>query len=197
MGIFIVVIAIVLLAAMLIYTYGFKKNQNNANNVPAAITGPVKDLMAEAKNKQPAPTYSFDAQAEANRQLGSEDLRKMALPFAERFGSFSNQSNYSNFEDLKIFMSDNMKTWSDSYVVDLKKSAGDTTVYYGITTIAISGEVQKFDDAAGQAQVLVSTQRRELGADSSAAKVFNQDITLNFVKIKGEWKVDSAYWAKN
>jgi len=47
-GIFIVVIALVLLAAMLIYTYGFKKSQN-ANNVGAAITGPVKDLMADAK----------------------------------------------------------------------------------------------------------------------------------------------------
>ena len=195
-GIFIVVIALVLLAAMLIYTYGFKKSQN-ANNVGAAITGPVKDLMADAKNSQPKPTYNYNAQAEANRTLTAEDLRKMSLSFAERFGSFSNQSNYSNFEDLKIFMSDNMKKWSDGYVADLEKAATSTTAYYGISTIAISGEVKKFNTTAGQAEVVVSTQRREQSANSSSANVFNQNITLDFVKVGNDWKVDAAYWDKN
>ncbi len=197
MGIFIIVIALILLAGMLIYTYGFKKSQNaNNNNVQEAITGPVKDLMAETKKNVPAPNLNFDAQAEANRQLGAEDIRKMALPFVERFGSYSNQSNYSNFEDLKMFMSDKMKSWSDDNVAELKKTAGDAKIYHGITTIAVSAVVKKFDDKAGEAEILVSTQRRESGADSANTNVYTQNIILDFVKIKNEWKVDAAYWQK-
>jgi len=197
MGIFIIVIAIFLLAGILIYTYGFRKNQNaNTNNITEAVVGPVKDLMTETKKNEPAPQYNFNEQVEANRQLDEEDLRKISLAFVERFGSYSNQSNYSNFEDLKIFMSEKMKAWSDNYIVELKKSAGDASVYYGITTFAVSGEVKKFDDAAGVAQILVATQRRESGADSSVTNVYTQNISLDFVKVKNEWKVDAAYWEK-
>src|SRR3989344_751635 len=37
-----------------------------------------------------------------------EDLKRLALSFAERFGSFSNQAGYQNIKDLKVFMSSSM-----------------------------------------------------------------------------------------
>lgn len=34
------------------------------------------------------------------------------MSFAERFGSFSNQSNYGNFTDLSIMMTEAMNNWA-------------------------------------------------------------------------------------
>ncbi len=120
-------------------------------------------------------------------------LMRMAAAFAERFGSFSNQSNYGNISDLKIFMSAKMRGWADDFVEQQKEKQGDTGVYSGVTTKALFQEVKEFDEPAGRAEILVKTQRRETAGDTEAA-AFYQDIVIKFVKEKGEWKVDSAEW---
>ncbi len=127
--------------------------------------------------------------------LGQASLERMARSFAERFGSFSNQSNFSNVTDLKMVMSSNMQNWADSYIEKNKKSNVANDVYYGLTTKALSTEVQKFDDKVGKATILVETRRREtIGTTSNASKLFNQKILITFVKENQAWRVDSAYW---
>ena len=123
------------------------------------------------------------------------ELKKIAQSFVERFGSYSNQSNYENAEDLKIFMTPKMQDWADDYVANLRQQGKDNAAYYGITSVAISGEVNQFDDKAGAVEILVTTQRREM-AGTSEAKVFSQNILIVFEKIKGEWKASSATWQK-
>jgi hypothetical protein len=195
LGIFIIAVAGVLLVAMGIYTYIFNQNQKKANQQISTTPAPNPNaLLEQAKINQPPPVYTFDSTAEANRALNAEDIKKIAMPFAERFGSFSNQSNYDNFTDLKIFMTDKMSAWADNYVAQLKKGDQDNTVYYGLTTTAISGEVRKFDAAAGQAEVLIATQRREV--KNGQTTNFNQDILLNLMRVKNEWKFDAAFWQK-
>ncbi|MBU4455396.1 hypothetical protein KJ586_02715 [Patescibacteria group bacterium] len=120
-------------------------------------------------------------------------LMRMAAAFAERFGSFSNQANYGNISDLKIFMSAKMRAWADDFVAREKAKKAETVVYSGITTKALYQEVKEFDEPAGLAEISVKTQRREMTGDTEAA-AFYQDIVIKFVKEKGEWKVDSAEW---
>jgi hypothetical protein len=198
-GIIIFVVALLLIGFLAFWIYNFNKSKQ-ASPSPKTTAGSLAtssdSLMETALKNPPKVEYKFDQKAEDARELTAEDVRKMSLSFAERFGSYSNQSNYENIEDLKIFMTSNMKTWADGYIIDLKKLNKDTTNYFGIITLAINGEVKKFDKNAGVAEVLVYTQRRELGANSAEIKVYNQNITLNFVKSGSEWKVDSAYWAK-
>jgi hypothetical protein len=80
-------------------------------------------------------------------------------------------------------------------VAGLRQQDKDTSTYYGITSVAISGEVKKFDDKAGAAEILVTTQRKEM-VGTSEAKVFSQNVLIVFEKIKGEWKASSATWQK-
>jgi len=198
LGIFIVITAAILLLAMGLFTYFFNKNQNPATTPTATTTATdeANKLLEEAKDNQPAANYSTpDANGENSRTWNAEDVRKMAMSFAERFGSFSNQANYENFDDLKIFMTTKMGGWADNYVAQIKKADQDRTNYYGITTTAVAAQVQKFSDSAGQADVLVTTQRREAGANGTV-KNFNQDLLLNFVKVQKEWLVDGAFWQK-
>jgi len=130
-----------------------------------------------------------------DKQAGKKDLIRIAGSFAERFGTYSNQSNFGNIGSLKIFMSSKMKKWSDSYIKEQKEKKYDTSIYYGITTKAAASTVKEFDDDSGAASILVSTRRREAtGTMNNYSNIFTQDILIGFVMENGAWKVDSAYW---
>jgi predicted small secreted protein len=196
LGIFIIGTALIIVIVIAVFMYMSNQKQKAANTVvPVQTELDPNKLREEALNNKPESEYSFDSNAEKNRVWNSEDLRKMALSFAERFGSYSNQANYGNIEDLKIFMTPKMQDWADSYVAGLRQQDKDSSVYYGIFTTAITGEVKRFDDKAGTAEILVATQRREM-AGTSEAKVFSQNVLIVFEKIKGEWKASSATWQK-
>ncbi|MCK5509978.1 hypothetical protein KAI65_00335 [Candidatus Parcubacteria bacterium] len=130
-------------------------------------------------------------------QVGKKDLIRIAGSFAERFGTYSNQSNFGNISSLKIFMSSKMKKWSDSYIKEQKEKNYDTSIYYGITTKSVASELKDFDDDLGFASVLISTRRREAtGTMNNYSNTFSQDILIGFVMEDGAWKVDSVYWRK-
>jgi len=127
--------------------------------------------------------------------VNREDLKRLAASFGERYGNFSNHSNFSNIVDLKMFMSKNMKNWADNYIAEQKSKEIDDTIYYGITTKAIGEEIIEFDDDISKAEILVKTRRREaIGTTNNISDIFNQEIIITFVKELGAWKVDSAVW---
>ncbi|MFH1427151.1 MAG: hypothetical protein ABIG60_01310 [Patescibacteria group bacterium] len=130
----------------------------------------------------------------SDEEITREDLKRMAASFTERFGSYSNHSNYGNILDLKIFMSSNMKTWADNYISTTRQQVKFTDIYYGITTKAVQTEINNFSDDDMQAEILVKTQRRESTGSMSNAATFYQDIIIRFIKEAGAWKVDSAFW---
>lgn len=128
------------------------------------------------------------------RETGEIELARMAGSFAERFGSYSNQSNFGNITDLKLFMTSDMKKWADDYVMDARARTEISLAYYGITTKAVTEEVIFFDNDTGHAEVLVETSRREAIGTTNNASNFYQDIKIVLIKVKGVWKVDRAYW---
>jgi len=127
--------------------------------------------------------------------MGQANLERMARSFAERFGSFSNQSNFSNITDLKMVMSEDMQSWADAYIEKNRKTNLANDVYYGLTSKALSTEVEKFNDSKGEAVIRVETRRREaMGTTNNASKLFSQEILITFIKENKAWRVDSAYW---
>jgi len=124
-----------------------------------------------------------------------DDLVRMASSFAERFGSYSNQSDYTNLSHLIIFMSPKMKSWAEKFIQDSRLSKGPSDIYYGITTKSVKEEMLKYNEDTEQAEVLVNTRRKEASASSSnQSNSFSQDLIISFVKVNGVWKVDSAEW---
>jgi hypothetical protein len=121
------------------------------------------------------------------------NLRRVASFFAERFGSFSNQSDYENIDELKVLMTARMRTWADSYVTAQREAKQGSAVYFGVTTRAISTDVTEFDEA-GPATVKVSTQRSQESGETFKTKVYYQDMVIDFVKEGEIWKIDSAIW---
>lgn len=121
------------------------------------------------------------------------DLISFALPFAERFGSYSNQANYENLSDLLGFMTESMQSWAREKIASAKEEPLPT-IYKGVTTKALSNTVISLDEKKGRAEIRITAQRKELIGSSTNFKVYNQDIVLSFIKEDSVWLVDSAVW---
>jgi hypothetical protein len=129
-----------------------------------------------------------------NEEKLKTDLSRMAAAFAERFGSYSNQSNFENILDLKNFMTNQMQAWADDFIAKSRAERPDTSIYWGVTTKALKTTILNFDETKGVAEILVSTQRREATGTTTNARIYYQDIAIKFVKENGVWKVDEAIW---
>lgn len=197
-GLLIILLGVIII--ILIIYFGFIKSKPLPTTETPEITpsgqlpsGPVS--ASTTPSDSPRNYQKYDISQEAPHQTNANDLAKIGMAFAARFGSYSNQSDYGNFTDLKIFMTDNMKEWVDTYITQLKKQAS-AGGYYGLTTRAISAEVKSFDDQAGTALIVILTERSESGDKISGGTPQPQKIDLTFKKVNGDWLVDRAYWEK-
>lgn len=120
-------------------------------------------------------------------------LTRLAAAFAERYGSFSNTSNFENLSDLTVFMSVSMTARTEQYVENARAEGSTSAEYFGITTRALSTEVTALDETAGSAKVMVQTQRQAVSG-STGESVYYQEIMIEFVQEGGVWKVDAIEW---
>jgi hypothetical protein len=186
-------IAILLLAGIIYFLLFFKSpgsavpaspaNQPAGNNLPAAAMPPA----------QPATTANPSAPPATKDQINQFNLTKVAAAFAERLGSYSNQSDYSNITDLKIFMTASMQQWADGFAAKAQKN-NYSGIYQGVTTRAIAVETQNYSDAAGKADILVRTQKAESSGTMDNVTTYYQDILITFIKENDQWLVDNAKW---
>ncbi|MDO8667771.1 MAG: hypothetical protein Q7K35_01580 [bacterium] len=193
-GIIIVIIGFLILAGIIYFFFFYKPaapkpavNQPATRENQAAIT----PKPAESTN-QPAAIQPLSPLKRP--EITADDLAIMAASFAERFGSFSNQSDYGNLRDLQVFMTENLKSWSEDYIETARLKKADTLIYYGVVTKAVSSEIKKFESDLGQAEILVKTQRRELAGAAANSSTFYQDITVKYLREGTIWRVDGVYW---
>jgi hypothetical protein len=201
-GLLIIILGIILILVILyiiFFSSRFSFNDfinNNDNNT--VVTPPVNNLPIDDTTKEEVKkkaTINIEKIKKDLIDVTEDDLKQMAASFAERFGSYSNQSNFGNIEDLKIFMTKKMQVWADNFVEEQRTKSQFSGIYYGITTKAVSEEAKTFDDDAGVSSIIVSTRRREASnTTNNTTNVFNQTIKVDFIKENGAWKVDSALW---
>ncbi len=154
--------------------------------------------VADQSQQVVIPTVKVELPVHSGEQnqekLKLDDIKRFSGAFVERLGSFSSHSDYGNIVDLKIFMTKEMQVWADEYLIEQRSKKSDPNLYYGITTKAIIKEILSYDEALGEAKILVKTQRRESFGSNSNSDVFYQDITLELVKQGTAWKVGKASW---
>ncbi|MBU0879587.1 hypothetical protein KKH00_02115, partial [Patescibacteria group bacterium] len=195
-GIIIVITGLLLIVGIIyvIFFYKFTSQQPEvAIEESSAILEQQKKPVEQSIAVPPTGTIIKVAPIKKT-EINQDDLARIASAFAERFGSFSNQSDYENIRDLRLFMSFKMQTWADNYISQAQASHQQTAIYYGITTKAITTEVKQFNSESGQAEILIKNQRKEATGTTVNASTFYQDIIIKFVREKGAWKIDSAIW---
>ncbi|MDX9892791.1 MAG: hypothetical protein RB292_00040 [Patescibacteria group bacterium] len=162
------------------------------------ITVPTDTIEVREGIQVPAnlPTASLPIGDEADRNIDPTDqaavMKAVAMTFAERFGSYSNETDFLNFDDLRDIMTVRMRAWVENYKAQNPLDKGDN--YFGINTKALSIEVVEYDVQTGQAEVTVGTQRMEAKSSTVNPRVYYQNIRVNLVNSESGWKVDAAEW---
>jgi len=191
-SIFVIILLVIAIVLAILNIFNNKNKQsevvvpNLLDDISSDIQ--VKDLSETQETKQEKNFIRAEL-SEQEKEKGF--LIKTSSAFAERFGSYSNHSNYENLTDLKYFMTVKMQK-----EVDIKISSRDFTkennIYYGITTRALSTEIISMGSMT--VAVKVKTQREEFWGADVNSKVSYRDILVNLVKEGGVWKIDSANW---
>jgi len=171
---------------------GVTNNNGNLNQpvipkatTPVTFNQPNPEVMAEVQGLNPT------AAVNTSEKKGATFI---ATSFAERFGSYSNQSNYKNLDELDSFVTDSMRKWLATYKEQLRKQNPDINTYYALETKAISTDVKSIDEKLGQGEIIVKTQRQEFKNTINNPRVFYQDLLLKMLKVDDQWKVNGAYW---
>lgn len=198
LGILLILLGLIIIA-VIVYFLFIKKNATEQPLAPGtSVTGQLpagEEKGTTTPSNQPRNYTKYDITKETAHQINATDLEQRAAAYAERLGSYSTQSDYGNFTDLKIYMTASLQDWADKYVAT-QKAAAKSGSYYGITAKTLTTEVKSFDDKAGTAEIIVTTERRESTEAIGGGEPFRQNLDLKFLKVNGEWLMDSAYWVK-
>lgn len=196
LGLIIVIIGLILLIILIYYTF-FRTGsviEEPEETVPTPIeTGfPEIDEPMTTFSDRPVDYERFDISQEEPHVVGLEDATKRAMVFAERLGSFSSQSTFSNIVDLQLFMTSGMRTWSESYIKRLRDEYPSDT-YYRISTLALNTQTIDYNESLGQAEIKVTTHRREED-EAGEENSFMQDMIIELVLDNNRWLVKAVYW---
>ncbi len=196
LGIFLILLGLIIIFLIIYFSF-IKKDKGSVIITPDdKETEIVSESAGTTTPSDITRNYQkYDISQEKEHTFNTRDLVKRAKYFAERFGSYSNQSNYENFSDLELFMTEDFASWSVSYVKQLRENAPSFQSYYGISTRALSTEVINFDDKEGKAEINILTERNESSFEGSQ-EPYRQNILLKFEKVNNDWLVDAAYWEK-
>ncbi|HLD18169.1 MAG TPA: hypothetical protein VJB99_03805 [Patescibacteria group bacterium] len=131
--------------------------------------------------------------------LSEQDIQKMeiqaplqalAKTFAERYGSYSNESAFANLTDVLPLMSQRFRAETEKMLA----TSIPSTAFYGVTTRVLAVSIETMDDSSGIAQTSIHTQREETTGTVQNVVTIYQILTLDFVKENSTWKVDRARW---
>lgn len=136
----------------------------------------------------PTPTPSSREQQEVRN--GTASLQALAKTFAERYGSFSSESDFANIRDVLPLMTDAYRAESERFIA----TAETPEELYTVTTRVITVTVDEASEANGYAKLTLNTQREESHGDVQNISVRYQPLVLEFVFSSGAWKVSSATW---
>ncbi|MFA4845064.1 MAG: hypothetical protein WC654_00710 [Patescibacteria group bacterium] len=137
------------------------------------------------------PTVSeVELEEERETRTNASDVTSLSKTFATRYGSYSNEANFANLNDVLPLMSATFAQKTQKFI-DEGESPEE---YYGVSTSIVTVTVDSKDESAGTAQVTIMTQREEAIGSPQNISVKYQDIILTFIMEGGSWKVDSASW---
>lgn len=195
MVLMIVIILFIIGFAVFQITSLIKKSQQGEQPLTPTPIGQLPTVPQEPPQppSPSTPPVTPVGQPTEPRSSGEAAVAAIIMPFTERFGSYSNQSDYEHLQDLQPFMTENFKKWAQDRIEEQMKKPYQP-VYQGVTTKALSYVVKLFDESAGLAELTVSTQRKEVIGSEANSKVYVQDIDLKMVKRNDVWLVDHAFW---
>ncbi len=168
------------------------------NREPKSFEQVLNDLVSEEAKVQVGSrpiVRNIQQKRQTNPTKEAEDeLRNFVRNFVERFGTYSNMTDFSSVLSLKSDMVKESQGFVDDYVKDIKRKYPYRSGYYGVTTLAPSVNPINFTLLADRVEVEVSTRRQVTSDSDSDSSVYTQKVEVVAVKRGDEWKIKSIYW---
>lgn len=177
---------------LLLAAFGCRKG-SSTNSTTAANENDNQVIVANQAATNSAVNDSVNIST-TTASATEQELRRLASSFAERYGSYSNQTDYDNLESLLVFMTTSFATTTKTYVAAERAKHRDTSIYYGISTRATAVKTQSLEEPRGEAAFLVSTFRKETIGAAGNVTSFQEDALINFEREAGVWRVDRVIW---
>lgn len=179
-----IVSAVALLIILLFLLIWFLSNQKV----------PVKTVVVtETKTDQIIPSRDNGGTV-SNSTVPTEvknvdtNLQSLAITFAERYGSYSTESDFANIYDVMALMNASFKSETEDFLASAKTSKE----YYGVTTMALAANITAQDESS--CTIEVSTQREESKGSPQNSEIKYQKLVLSCLKENDVWKVSEAVW---
>ena len=185
-----VIVALIFFIILVLLWWWLGNRQASINQ--GRVTNTNQGLQIPADLPRSGGTGITDIAISAEQQKTEANLKAVAMTFAERYGSYSNQGNFSNLADLNSIMTVRMKALADNYKISQQSKNVDS--YYGITTKSLSVDILSLEENLGRASVTVTTQRHEALGSTINPRPFYQDIKIQLTKTGDIWKVDFVEW---
>lgn len=121
------------------------------------------------------------------------EVERLSRLFVERFGSYSNFSNFENITSLEAFMTEDML----AYAKTLMKTPAEQTIgsYNGITTSVISLNTTSFTAKSKAVVTFVVQQETQSSLDAPIVSEY-RDGRVELVFSGGQWLVDGLFYNK-
>lgn len=164
------------------------------------IVGIVLYLISVRSTSKPANTPLTNTPTALNNSIGNttpaveidpflqqkDTLTILAKMFIERYGTWSNQSNFENFIDLYSYMTDGLKTDTQNFILRQLTAFSANTTYYGLTTRVLSLDLTNIvADTSAEFSANIQQQETKDGQTTTLAK----KVTLDFIKQGADWQV--------
>lgn len=159
-------------------------------SVPSLPQSQTQNVVVPPVNNNPISNQEASSKPDL-----SVTLKSLAAAFAERYGSFSNQSNFKNLKDLDSSMTYNFFVQTEQYIKEQEAIQNNNSAYYGITSKTIKNQLTNLDEDKMEAELHLTMQRREAkDSMNSNIRIFYQDIIVNLKQERDKWKIDNAEW---
>ena len=176
-----IILAIILLIIIVIFSIPKKPNKPAETISPTSTTSLIEQ-----------PTIIKGTLTKEEKEGSSASV--VAKNFVEIYGSYSNQSNYSNIESTLPLLSSSYKAEMSAFLKKSRASYKLGQTYNGVTSVVINTKVESLDEVRGIATILLKTQKKESVGAQANYIIKYQDIRLNLVKESGKWLVNGAKW---
>lgn len=189
-------LAVIVPAILLLSAFGCRPTNTNTNTPTTNETTNTSVNPINTTGDATANANLIGAPIPTQRSATEQELTRLASAFAERYGSYSNQTDFENLESLYVFMTASLEKATQTFVAAERAKHRDTSIYYGITARAVTVTVRSLDENKGTASFLVTTFRKETIGSNGNTTSFQQDVLIDMKKDGSAWKIDQATWQR-
>lgn len=179
---------VVLLLAIVIGGIVFilvRRSKGAGEDTTAAPTENTPTAVVEGETPRlPAPTVQQTPPTDSVEQ----QIRRFALDFTARFGTYSSDGQSANLKQLMPLLTGELKTWAQGIVAN--SAAARPSSFTGVTSKALAAKI--ISQGSGSAVVEVSTQR--VFTEGTKTRVGYEIATLQLTQSGSSWLVSSVKW---